>query len=560
MTRSLAELRQYLAGEWLFDNDFKDTSGNDNDGTPTDIEWKPTLRGMKPYSISSSQINGFGKPSELQLGVNDATFSAWINVKDIGTHQGIVGFGATGTTDEGYYFAYENDSKKIFFWISNGTSRLHAASNVVSITDEKYHHITAAVDRSSNVNFYLDGVSIGTYNISSFNNENIQSTVNNFVIRAQKEDNVFPLRGYIDDTKVYIGTFFTATEVLNLYNETKGEYGVMPAEHSFTHNPDDVIDASSAVGAWGTAKESTIQLVDLSGNGNIATIHGAMPTEGFIQGRRFDGINDYIDCGNDSSLDITDVLTIRILFSMNTLPSVRGIHNWLSSKGLTTFLWVSDTNDKIYGVVYNGGVQVITSEPSSALSINIIYYAKLTFDGNNLNLYVDGILVGTVAYTGAIDSSLAANQLIGTFTTEYTDIYIYTYMIDNDVLTTHNDFNTLARLPFWSVNYTDYPDNVTEYTDNLPYSSSIINSGTFKVDDDKLQCVSAGTMTYSASYNFDGSEYIKVEIGGVEYAGTGTITQGNTTVSVAQGSNKVTVVMGTGDTIDGIDIQFREEV
>ena len=67
-------------------------------------------------------------------------------------------------------------------------------------------------------------------------------------------------------------------------------------------------------------------------------------------------------------------------------------------------------------------------------------------------------------------------------------------------------------------------------------------------------------MTYSASYEFDGSEFIKVTIDGVEYAGTGTITQGNTTVSVAQGSNKVTIQAGTGDTVDGIDVQFREEV
>ena len=84
--------------------------------------------------------------------------------------------------------------------------------------------------------------------------------------------------------------------------------------------------------------------------------------------------------------------------------------------------------------------------------------------------------------------------------------------------------------------------------------------GTFKIDDNKLQCVSAGTMTYSASYEFDGSEFIKVTIGGVEYASTGTITQGNTTVSVAQGSNKVTIEMGTGDTIGRIGIQFRNTV
>ena len=85
------------------------------------------------------------------------------------------------------------------------------------------------------------------------------------------------------------------------------------AERNYSHNLDDVNDASDAVGAWGTAKESTTKLVDLSGNGNVADIHGPMPTEGFIQGRRFDGDDDYLDCENDSSLKPTSFKIITIL-------------------------------------------------------------------------------------------------------------------------------------------------------------------------------------------------------------------------------------------------------
>ena len=77
MTRTTAELRQYLALEMLFDNDFKDTSGNGNDGTPTDIEWKPTLRGMKPrYNGSSSKVD-CGNDSSLDTS-NEFTIDYWI--------------------------------------------------------------------------------------------------------------------------------------------------------------------------------------------------------------------------------------------------------------------------------------------------------------------------------------------------------------------------------------------------------------------------------------------------------------------------------------------------
>ena len=335
------------------------------------------------------------------------------------------------------------------------------------------------------------------------------------------------------------------------------------AEKSYTHNLDDVIDASDAVGAWGTAKESTTELVDLSGNNNIADIHGPMPTEGFIQGRRFDGVDDYLDCGNDNSLNVgTGDFTLRLILSTTqTAPSVGGI----VKEGI---------DPRYYIQLYNGYVRSLADDgthvayaDSTVINDGKIHDVCVVFNRNLSNgilIHVDGVddtssRVGDLTAIGNLDNN---NDLIIGKLANFLDANIIAAFIYTDIVNCITEFNRLARLPFWSVNYTDYPNNVTEYTDNLPYSSSIISSGTFKVDDDKLQCVSAGTMTYSASYEFDGSEYIKIEIGGVEYAGTGTITQGNTTVSVAQGSNKITIEMGTGDTIDGdgIDIQFREEV
>jgi|GEM_PF-2512163 len=51
---------------------------------------------------------------------------------------------------------------------------------------------------------------------------------------------------------------------------------------------------------------------DSSGYGNNGTIHGATWTTGkFGSALSFDGENDYVDCGNDSSLDITDAITIE---------------------------------------------------------------------------------------------------------------------------------------------------------------------------------------------------------------------------------------------------------
>ena len=53
--------------------------------------------------------------------------------------------------------------------------------------------------------------------------------------------------------------------------------------------------------------------------GHECTNYGSLWTS---QGRSFDGTDDYVDCGNDESLDITDAITIEAWFNMSNVNSV----------------------------------------------------------------------------------------------------------------------------------------------------------------------------------------------------------------------------------------------
>ena len=514
MTRSLAELRQYLAGEWLFDNDFKDTSGNDNHGTPTDIEWKPTLRGMKPKTKLKTSYITFNDPSLS----NQFSLSLWIKLNDSDTDTRVVEYGQWGKG--GFSIQYTKSAQTLKLYTASDSGWFGSNVSSTNIELNQWVHFIYVFDTTLlKVDIYKNGSHVNQYSLNGWYPPEVLLSIgkitNSAIVHA--------------DYLLLHNTKLSTAEALNLYNETKGEYGVMPAEHNYTHNPDDVIDPSDAVGAWGTAKEDTTELTDLSGNSHIAAIEGPMPAEGFIQSRRFGAIRDYLDCGN-----IGNVKTVSMLVKPATTTEYFNDLN--GTANIDALSATIRANNFTSPTIYKDGVE------SSVLVANKWNH----------------IIVSTA-------SALAASAFnIGKISSNYLDGWITFLIADDDEWSTTEkttNFNTFARLPFWAVNYTDYPDNVTEYTDNLPYSSSIVNSGTFKVDDDKLQCVSAGTMTYSASYEFDGSEFVKVTIDDVEYAGTGTITQGNTTVSVAQGSNKITIVMGTGDAIEGeIGIQFREEV
>lgn len=528
MTRTTAELRQYLAGEWLFDNDFKDTSGNGNDGTPTDIEWKPTLRGMKPKFNGSSSLVDCGNGSSLNFGTGNFSYGCWYKPNISNTRQVIFAKGKPfdGGINYGYEISYRGDiANTPLYMVINGV----AGDNFITLYHEtngvtEWFHVFCTYDKELNESkLYYNGLLVDANTASE---ESVNTTqplyFGNNITKTGRWAN-----GMCGNSNAY-STALTETEVLNLYNETKDAHGVIPAERSYQHNTDDVINASDAVGAWGTTKESTTELVDLSGNSKTAAIINAMPSGGFFSGRRFGGNSDYLSCGN-----IGNVKTVAMLVKPTTTTEYfTDLNATATIDSLSATIRANNFTDP---TIYTGGVESSTLVANKWNSIIVTTASALSASAFNIGKIASNYFDGVFGFVIADDDEWSATEK-----------------------TQH--FNTLAKLQLWSINFTDYPDNVVTYTDSLPYSSTVISSGTFKVDADKFQCVSAGTITYRAAHDFDGSEYIKVTIAGVEYAGTGTITQGNTTVSVAQGSNKITITMGTADTIDSVDIQFRAEV
>jgi hypothetical protein len=114
----------------------------------------------------------------------------------------------------------------------------------------------------------------------------------------------------------------------------------------------------------------------------------------------------------------------------------------------------------------------------------------------------------------------------------------------------------------YSFDASAYP-TTTGLTSVVPYSSMNILSGEFKfTDEGTLECVSDGQFTLRCANEFDGSEYVRIidENGFDIIGGTGGVTQDTIDISIEQGSPLITVDMNEGDTIDGIAIQFREEV
>lgn len=155
------------------------------------------------------------------------------------------------------------------------------------------------------------------------------------------------------------------------------------------------------------------KVYDLSGKNNHGTLYGmaSPPTaiSGWAgQGLSFDGVDDYVDAGAGSSLNITDAITIDARIK---LASVSGTHRIVRK-----YAYVSDTSNEGYQLkqvdnkiamsIYNN-TSTVTSEVStvSSLSVDIWYHITGTWNGSIIKIYLNGLLDNSLAHTTGLKTT-----------------------------------------------------------------------------------------------------------------------------------------------------------
>ena len=152
------------------------------------------------------------------------------------------------------------------------------------------------------------------------------------------------------------------------------------------------------VGLWSfdEGEDPTIAY-DSSGNNNHGTIHEAIynPDQWGGQALSFDGVNDYVDCGDDASFDFEDKFTVEAWINLNVIPGYydiivnRAYGNWMFAvyAGKLMFgeyLWYCLWDRHIY---------------SDVVSWNVgqWYHVAVVYDtiGKTADFYLDGVSIGT---------------------------------------------------------------------------------------------------------------------------------------------------------------------
>jgi hypothetical protein len=172
---------------------------------------------------------------------------------------------------------------------------------------------------------------------------------------------------------------------------------------------------------------------DASGNGNAGTVNGAtLAPDRFgnlNHAYSFDGVNDYINCGNAASLNLS-TFSISYWVKSDHVP-LTGLASYIVSKGGNyTSCWDHPEKPKP-GIMFSDGTDWHYSNPTSAFSAGKWYHIVAAYNQNSLTVYVNSKLAST-AYaskapqTNPLPLSIgSSNTFAGFFGGSIDDIRVY---------------------------------------------------------------------------------------------------------------------------------------
>ena len=186
-------------------------------------------------------------------------------------------------------------------------------------------------------------------------------------------------------------------ESITIVNETEEVPWVMlNSSGVFGHKTDEVY--SGAVLVMPFNENSGNQTTDCSGNENNGTCYGAgglcnWTTGRFGHGIDFDGTDDYIDCGNDSSLAVADTLTIELW----VLYKTDGAGDGLLSKKAATYsgdgydLYVHFTANLLDFMGDDGYERIEFDGGTTWHHIAVVFNSSEAVAADKCKMYVDGV-------------------------------------------------------------------------------------------------------------------------------------------------------------------------
>ena len=161
------------------------------------------------------------------------------------------------------------------------------------------------------------------------------------------------------------------------------------------------------VGWWRFDEGNGTVAKDSSGSGNDGTVHNATWVDGkYGKALSFNGTSDYLEIAHAASLSPTSGISLEawVKFARNNTMEVILTKSTAGRDVWQDYALTHEANNIFRGIFrVAGNIRVVNSLPHT--DINVWHHVVVTFDGQSLRMYVNGVLEGTANYAGALGTS-----------------------------------------------------------------------------------------------------------------------------------------------------------
>lgn len=243
-----------------------------------------------------------------------------------------------------------------------------------NINDGNWHLVNFVRDGSDGF-MYVDGQLDGSANVGTL--DILESTP--LYLGSHLSGGAY-FSGFMDDARIY-NRALSAEEISKLY---RGEW----------------VSDTGLVGHWEMDEGHGGQVRDKSGNGNHGTIYGATWGDNSPEwvddvsggALEFDGVDDYVNCGNDASLNITDAITIEAWVKPGSLPGNGALPNRIVHHNGKFSLYIGGSENPNGGacpVLYLYGSSSSQLNGNTPLEIGKWVHLVGVFNGADAILYIN---------------------------------------------------------------------------------------------------------------------------------------------------------------------------
>ncbi|MDD4924653.1 MAG: LamG domain-containing protein [Dehalococcoidales bacterium] len=378
-----------------------DSTPNNNDGTlvlagsATSSAWVSGKYGSALNFDGSNDYVDAGNGSSLTI-TGALTVEAWIKADSF-------------TCDtyfcqivDKYYSEYHlritnaANGQKIQFYVNSGSI---AVTGKTPLSTKEWHHVVAVFSPNNYLKVYLDGVEDGakTTGVPASTNSSAYSLL---IGRRVDIDGAY-FEGLIDDVRIY-NYARTAEQIRQDYNAGLATK-LGPSGKDCSSDPASCM-SEGLVGYWDFEERSGTTAYDSSDYANTGTltlgpswVSGVKPLAGGAEGGSalsFDGTNDYVDCGNGTSLGGMTQMSIEYWVKP---PAYNGTNSYILyhgywDTGYGTLIYRHDTSNKIKHCFRNTAASAQCFD--ATYTPNEWTHMVMSWDGNQMFLYKNAVYQG----------------------------------------------------------------------------------------------------------------------------------------------------------------------